>query len=162
MKIENLTVEKAEKYRKEIAHFYYDNVRTCSSFEHYTYDEAFEKIGSFLNHLADYTATAYGAFEGEEIIGFIWAYIHQFREERRMYVNELRVKEEYRNRGIGSQLLKMVEDKAREQEIYALYLHVEANNQEAIRLYQRYGYRYERIQLRKEIAQERQSKCEED
>jgi ribosomal protein S18 acetylase RimI-like enzyme len=153
MRIESLTAEMAGIYRKDIAWFYYKNSRLCSCLSHYTYEEAYMKISSLMNHLVDHTATAYGAFDGEEIIGFIWAYVHQFREELRMYVNEIRVKEEYRNQGIGSQLLKMVEEKAKEQGIKVLYLHAEANNLEAIRLYQKCGYSYERIQLKKEVAQ---------
>ena len=71
-----------------------------------------------------------------------------------MYVNEIHVKEEYRNRGIGSQLLKLVEDKATEQKLGALYLHVEANNPTAVRVYQKCGYSIERIQLKKSKKQD--------
>ena len=151
MRIEVLTAEKAEECRKEIAQFYFDNVRSCSCCDHYTYNEAYEKIGSLLDHLTDHTAIAYGVFEGEEIIGFIWAYVHQFREERRMYVNEIRVKEEHRERGIGSRLLRLVEDKAKKLGICVIYLHAESNAPEAVKLYQNCGYSFERIQLRKEI-----------
>ncbi len=102
MRIEALTAQTVERYHKEIAEFYYKNARLCSCLSHYTYDEAFEKIRNLVNHLTDYTAIAYGAFEGSEIIGFIWAYVHQFREELRVYVSEIRAKEGYRKQGLGS------------------------------------------------------------
>ena len=105
-----------------------------------------------IGHLADNTAIVYGAFDGEQILGFIWAYVHQFREENRMYVSEIRVKEEYRKHGIGNQMLRMVEDKAREMGLGAVYLHAEANNPEALRFYKAVGYCEERIQMRKEIV----------
>lgn len=149
MRIEALTDEKAEEYRKEIAELYYENVRSNSFHEHYTFDEAYEKIGSLIDHLRDDTATAYGAFHDTELVGFIWAYVHQFRDEPRMYVNEIRVKEEYRHRGIGSQLLKLVEDRAKEKGLPAVYLHAEAKNREVRRLYETCGYMEERIQMRK-------------
>ncbi len=149
MRIEALTTEKAEEYRKELAQFYFDNVRSNSFHEHYTFDEAYEKIGSLIDHLRDNTAIAYGAYHNTELIGFIWAYVHQFREELRMYVSEIRVKEECRNRGIGSQLLRLVEDKAKEKGLSAVYLHAEARNREVRRLYEACGYEEERIQMRK-------------
>ena len=93
----------------------------------------------------------YGAFYNEIIVGFIWAYPHQFREENRMYVSEIRVKEEYRSRGIGKSLLKTVESIAKEKGFPAIYLHAEANNQDARRFYVNCQYKEERIQFRKEI-----------
>ena len=147
-----LDAEIAGKYRQEIARFYYDNVRSNAFYNHYTFEEAYEKIGGLISHLLDGTAIAYGAFEYEELCGFIWAYRHPFREEKRMYVSEIRVKEEYRHRGIGTELLRLVEAKAKEIGIGAMYLHAEANNADALKFYKDLGYKEERIQFRKEIS----------
>lgn len=152
MKIEPITADMAERYREQIAKLYYENVRSNAYHSHYTYDEAYEKMKDLIGHLADNTAIVYGAFDGEQILGFIWAYVHQFREENRMYVSEIRVKEEYRKHGIGNQMLRMVEDKAREMGLGAVYLHAEANNPEALRFYKAVGYCEERIQMREEIV----------
>jgi ribosomal protein S18 acetylase RimI-like enzyme len=149
MRIETLTIEKAEEYHNEIAQLYFDNVRSNAFHEHYILNEAYEKIGSLIDHLRDDTAIVYGAFHNTELVGFIWAYVHQFREEPRMYVSEIRVKEEYRKRGIGSQLLRLIEDRAKEKGLPAIYLHVEARNREVRRLYEACGYVEERIQMRK-------------
>ena len=151
VRIEELSPDNVQQYRNEIAQFYYQNIRTCSCFEHYSFEESYEKIGDLINHLSSNTCSAYGAFEGDEIIGYIWAYLHPFREETRMYINEIRVKEEYRNRGIGKELMRMVEERAKELNLPALYLHAEATNPDAIRLYESIGYKTERIQLRKDI-----------
>ena len=151
MKIEPITVEMAERYREQIAQLYFENVRSNAFHSHYTYDEAYEKMNDLIGHLKDNTAIVYGAFEDDELIAFMWAYVHEFREETRMYVSEIRVKEEYRRRGIGSQMLRMVEDKAREQGLSAIYLHAESNNPNAIGFYRAAGYCDERIQMRKGI-----------
>lgn len=152
MRIIPLTAEIVRKYKKEIAWFYYDNLRSCSCLEHFTMEEANEKIEGFVNHLNNNTCVAYGVFREDEICGYIWAYPHQFREERRMYVNEIRIKDEYRNRGYGKALLELVEQRAAEMGIGALYIHAEANNPDVIRLYESVGYVTERVQLRKEIT----------
>ena len=154
MRIEALTAEKAEEYRIEIAQLYYENVRSNSFHAHYSFNEAYEKIGNLIGHLRDGTAVVYGAFYDKEMVGFIWAYVHQFREEPRMYVSEVRVKEEYRNRGIGKQFYGLVEDKAKEMGLGAIYLHAEAQNKAARRLYEACGYMEERIQMRKELRKE--------
>lgn len=151
MKIEPITVEIAEKYREQIAQLYFENVRSNAFHGCYTYDEAYEKMNDLIGHLADDTAIVYGAFEDGELIAFIWAYVHQFREEYRMYVSEIRVKEEYRKRGIGKELLRLVEEKTVKMGLGAIYLHAEANNPEAIGFYKAAGYFEERIQMRKEI-----------
>lgn len=152
MRIEELTVETAEKYREQIAQFYFENIRSCAFLDHFTSEDAYKKTGDFIEHLKDYTAVSYGAFEDENIVGFIWAYPHQFREEKRMYVNEIRVQESYRGRGIGRALLGLVEDKAKELGLGAVYLHAEAGNGKARKLYEVCGYLEERIQMRKEIS----------
>lgn len=152
MRIEELTVETAEKYIGQIAQFYFENIRSCAFLDHFTSEDAYKKIGDFIEHLKDRTAISYGAFDDEKIVGFIWSYVHQFREEKRMYVNEIRVKEEYRGRGIGKELLRLAEDKAKELGLAAIYLHAEAGNIDARKLYEVCGYLEERIQMRKEIS----------
>ena len=92
-----------------------------------------------------------GVFDSDELIGYVWAYEHTFREEIRIYVNEIHVDEAYRNRGIGKQLLSAVENLARGRGYKALYIHAEGDNDGAIRLYQNEGYEIERVQLRKAL-----------
>ena len=146
MRIEPLTPNLVLKYKKEITQFYYDNMQTCSCLEHFTFEEAGYKIEGLADYLKNKTCVAYGLFREEEICGYIWAYPHHFREENRMYVNEIRIKDGYRNKGYGKSLLQLVE-----MGIGALYIHAEADNPEAIRLYESAGYIAERVQLRKEL-----------
>ena len=151
MRIEPLTAEIVLKNKNEIAQFYFENLQTCSCLEHFTFDEAVIKIEGFINHLKNNTCIGYGLFHEDEICGYIWAYPHQFREESRMYINEIRIREDYRNSGYGKALIKLVEESAKEMGIGALYIHAEANNPSAIRLYESIGYMMERVQFRKEV-----------
>lgn len=151
MRIEPLTPDIVLKYKKEITQFYYDNLCSCSCLEHYSYEEAKLKIDGFIHHLENNTCVGYGLLREDEICGYIWAYPHEFREEKRMYVNEIRIKDEYRNKGYGKALLKLVEERAKEMGIGALYIHAEADNPAAIGLYETTGFVVERVQLRKEV-----------
>lgn len=153
VRFEALNAETVRKYRQEIAQFYYGNMQTWSGLEHYSYEQAYEKIGDLMDHLRKNTCIAYGAFEENEIIGYIWAYPHPFREENRMYISECSVREGYRGKGIGKAMISLVEERAKEAGFPTLYLHAEAGSADAVRFYESIGYKKERIQFRKEIEQ---------
>ena len=146
-----LNREKCLEYKERLTGFYYSNIKTCAFMDNFTYKDAEQKIDSLIEHVSNGSAIVYGVFDSENLIGYVWAYEHPFREEVRIYVNEIHVAEAYRNRGIGKQLLHAIENMAKERGYGALYIHAEGNNDGAIRLYQNEGYEIERIQLRKEL-----------
>lgn len=132
--------------------FYYSNFKSCSFIMNsFTYKDAERKIEGLIEHVSSGSAMVYGVFDKDTLIGYVWTYEHSFREEVRVYVNEIHVVEAYRNKGVGKQLLSAVETMARERGYVALYIHAEGNNDGAIRLYQQEGYEIERVQLRKEL-----------
>ena len=151
IKYEELNAENVQQYRREIAQFYYGNMQTWSCLGQCSFNEAYEKIGDLIGHLNTNTCVAYGAFDDNEIVGYIWAYPHPFREEERMYISEISVKKEYRSRGVGKRLVALIEEKAKKSGLPALYLHAEAGSPDAIHFYESMGYTQKRIQLRKEI-----------
>ncbi|MDE3186685.1 MAG: GNAT family N-acetyltransferase [Acidobacteriota bacterium] len=59
------------------------------------------------------------------------------------YIATIEVAPEYRQRGVGGELLSRVEDSARAVDAAALWLHVDVRNAGAIRLYEARGYRCE-------------------
>ena len=59
------------------------------------------------------------------------------------YVQTLEVMPEHRGAGVGGELLRLVEESAVAGNAGLIWLHVDAENGGAIRLYERYGYRYE-------------------
>lgn len=152
MKIVALTPSEAERLREQLAVLYQLNMQSCAHMGRYTYEEAYRKMGDLVFHLSRGSCVAYVALEGDEVCGFVWAYPHRWRDEERMYVSEIRVREEWRRRGIGTELLRLVEDAARERGLGALYLHAEADNPDAVRLYESLGYVIERVQLRKGVG----------
>ena len=146
-----LNREQCLKYKERLTSFYYSNIKTCAYMGSFTYIDAEQKMDGLIEHVSNGSAIVYGVYDSEDLIGYVWAYEHPFREEIRMYVNEIHVEEAYRNRGIGKQLLSAVESLARERGYGALYIHAEGDNDGAIRLYQNEGYVIERVQLRKAL-----------
>ena len=151
MKIKKFSADVAEKNFATLTDYYYKNSKACSCMESFVREDAEAKIKSMIAHIADGSAIVYGCLDGDELLGYIWAYRISFRDEDRVYVSEVHVSEKCRGQGIGHLLLAAVEAEAREMGVPALSIHAEADNAGAIRLYEREGYRMERVQLRKPL-----------
>jgi ribosomal protein S18 acetylase RimI-like enzyme len=59
------------------------------------------------------------------------------------YIQTLEVAEDQRGKGIGTELLRRMESSARQAGASIIWLHVDAENAGAIRLYEAHGYRFE-------------------
>lgn len=151
MKIKKFSADVAEKNFATLTDYYYKNSKACSCMDSFVREDAEAKIKSMIAQIADGSAIVYGCLDGDELLGYIWAYRISFRDEDRVYVSEVHVSEKCRGQGIGHLLLAAVEAEAREMGVPALYIHAEADNAGAIRLYEREGYRMERVQLRKPL-----------
>ena len=151
MKIKKFSADVAEKNFATLMDYYYKNSKACSCMDSFVREDAEAKIKSMIAHIADGSAIVYGCLDGDELLGYIWAYRISFRDEDRVYVSEVHVSEKCRGQGIGHLLLAAVEAEAREMGVPALSIHAEADNAGAIRLYEREGYRMERVQLRKPL-----------
>jgi ribosomal protein S18 acetylase RimI-like enzyme len=80
------------------------------------------------------------AEENGRIAGFAVAEWTFDRTETNAYLQTIEVASEFRNRGVASELLRRVESSARAACASTLWLHVDAKNGAAIRLYEKHGY----------------------
>lgn len=149
--LRRMTVADCLEYKLQLADFYKKNIDSCSFIENFTKDDAINKIDSLIEHVSNNQAIVYGYYLNKLLIGYVWAYGHKYRDEERIYVSEIRVDENYRGKGIGHKLLQAVENAALKLGYKALYIHAEASNKGAIRLYENEGYELERVQLRKQL-----------
>jgi len=87
-------------------------------------------------------AATWIAEEDDRMAGFAiveWA-------EGTAYIQTLEVLPERRGAGVGAELLRLVETSAQDAGAELIWLHVDAENDGAIRLYEKHGYRYENRQ----------------
>jgi ribosomal protein S18 acetylase RimI-like enzyme len=82
---------------------------------------------------------------GEKIIGQVFIQLNCDRPEladgsRRAYLFSFRIRPIYRNHGVGSLIMKTVEDDLRKRRFRAITLNVAKDNLDAQRLYRRNGY----------------------
>ena len=152
LEVRKMTEAEAEENFRKLTEYYYNNSRACSCMENFRISAAEDKIRSMIAHLHDGTAIVYGCFDGLRLCGYLWAYEIQFREEHRIYVSEIYVEESCRGQGLGTLLLDAAEDEAKKRGIPALYIHAEADNTGAVRLYERFGFSMERVQMRKVLS----------
>ena len=73
------------------------------------------------------------------VIGFISVVL--FKEEGYIYLDDYSVKEKYRGQGIGSELMNMAFEYAKEKGIKTIITHVESANSESINFYKNKGFK---------------------
>jgi len=78
---------------------------------------------------------------GDKIVGFIAALIEGFVEEKAGHVYSIDVKPSYRRMGVGSSLLKSLEENLREAGVKICYLETCRDNLAAVSFYLKNGYR---------------------
>jgi ribosomal-protein-alanine N-acetyltransferase len=78
-----------------------------------------------------------------KIAGFLIAEFGQQRDGLFAYIQTIEVLPEMRGRGVGNELLRRVENSARERNAGAIWLHVESQNAGAIHMYEKHGYKCE-------------------
>ena len=74
-----------------------------------------------------------------DVVAFLSIEVYQ--DEGYIYLDDLSVTKEYRNRGVGTKLIHTAEKYAEEMGVTKIVLHVEKANENAHRLYSRLGYR---------------------
>lgn len=79
------------------------------------------------------------AIDEDKIIAFLSIEVHH-KDEEYIYLDDLSVTKQYRNKGIGTKLIQNAESYAKDINIHKICFHVEKSNTVAFRLYQRLGY----------------------
>lgn len=79
------------------------------------------------------------AMDGDKIIAFLSIEVHH-EDKEYIYLDDLSVTKQYRNNGIGTELISNAEAYAKEINISTICFHVEKSNVAAFRLYERLGY----------------------
>lgn len=85
-------------------------------------------------------SAAWIAEENDRLTGFAVSDWANESEGTIAYVQTIEVAPEYRRQGIGSQLLQRCEDSAQSAGAILIWLHVDAQNGSALRLYRAHGY----------------------
>eukprot|EP00164_Ancoracysta_twista_P006989 GFYU01009841.1.p1 GENE.GFYU01009841.1~~GFYU01009841.1.p1 ORF type:complete len:196 (+),score=58.23 GFYU01009841.1:64-651(+) len=80
------------------------------------------------------------AYLSDIIVGSICTRIEIEKEVKKLYIMTLGVLAPYRGGGIGGQLLNDVLDNQKAKGITEAFLHVQVNNKDAVKFYEKYGF----------------------
>lgn len=135
-KTENYVIRKAEQADEDrINELFREMLCTIHKTEK---EEGYEK-GYLDKHWKNGEDRIYLAEEDDQTIAFLSVEVYRIPQEY-VYLDDLSVTKAYRNKGIGTALIKRAEAYADEIGIQAILFHVEKANTDAFRLYQRLGY----------------------
>lgn len=87
-------------------------------------------------HLFKTVGKVYGIYQNDRLAGFYWIE----ERERVLHLHGLVLRGDYQGKGIGTEVLKMLETEYRSR-MEAIELGVHQSNERAKRLYERLGYR---------------------
>ena len=152
MKMEVLSFNDFKKYFKTIKKLlmisYLNNFDISEESCEKIVDEKMIDIEAFIQMNKVFFVIA--LFE-DRLAGFVWLYIHDYIDKKRLHINHIVVDNNYRGRGIAKELLKKTEDIATSLGIEIIDLLVSEDNNIALKLYEKAGFQTERRSLIKKI-----------
>ena len=103
-------------------------------------DVKVRKFKKMLEALKKNNVVEYGiAYENNKVIGFCSSYFNP-NQEQSAFINTLSIHPSYHHRGIGSALLASRVEFLRDKECKTISLPVDAKNEKALRLYEKFGF----------------------
>ena len=81
----------------------------------------------------------------------IWFAVDDKKTVPSSFIYDIRIQEEFRSRGYGTQALRALEEKVKELGVSKIGLHVFGHNHAARALYEKVGYEITGIQMTKKI-----------
>jgi ribosomal-protein-alanine N-acetyltransferase len=109
--------------------------------EELCFEPPFRFSRAFMRQLTQSSRNAtWIAEEDREMAGFAIVDLDPVDGAPTAYIQTLEVTPARRGQGIGSELLRRIESSAREAGAASIWLHVDAENASAIRLYEAHGY----------------------
>ena len=89
--------------------------------------------------------------ESDRAVGIIWVGERKRGDINQAVIYDIRVDEDLRGQGYGTQALEAVEELARQLGLTEIWLHVFGHNTGARRLYDRQGYEITNVTMRKKL-----------
>lgn len=146
--IKQVDIDMFKKYFNDIL-----ELKNYSSSLHFISSEIEEfnkkKLLEVYDYLEEEKAIIFGAFKNEKLIGYLWGYPHTFFNEKRIYINSLVVNKQFSGQGIGTKLLKKIEEYSVDNNYDSMDLNVVPSNEIAYNLYKKNNFEIERFQMRK-------------
>ena len=147
MEIRLLGADDARKYAKAIIEMLRDNYMVNYPDLHISVSYCSEKFEKLITYIGEENAFIWAAFLEGRITGFAWTFKHDYFGEKRLHINHIFVKEEYRLKGVARSLMIAVRQWTKRNGIHCQDLYVRKDNSAAIALYNNLGFETEKIYM---------------
>jgi len=135
----NLEVEYKTLYEIGDEKWIYNFIKECMEGNIFSYK--LEEINELIHINSDLIFVLY---ENNQPIGFIISYINEKRNKQEnknvIYIEEIAILNEFRNKGYGRKVIEFVLDKGMNKGMDIARLHVYRHNEKAYRLYKKLGF----------------------
>ena len=151
IRIDKITSDDCAKNKMVIAELLHINDKAHDYTESCTIEESIEEVENMIQYIDADKADVFCVFDDKRIVGLIWAFPLQFRDELRMHIKALVVNPEYRRQGLAQKLLMEVDKSALAREITVVDTYVDWSNVKARRVYEKHGLVPDRVLVRKTL-----------
>ena len=93
----------------------------------------------------------FSLYDGDQAVGIIWLKANVDRPVKSGFIFHVEIKEEFRGKGYGKQIMLLIEEKARELGLKSIGLHVFGYNTAAKNLYEGIGYETSSLNMIKKL-----------
>ena len=91
-------------------------------------------------------------YDGDQAVGRVWLKANVDRPVKSGFIFDVEIKEEFRGKGYGKQIMLLIEEKARELGLMSIGLHVFGYNTVAKNLYEGIGYEVTSLNMIKKLG----------
>lgn len=152
MRIQRIEAKDFSIWRDQIAELFNDSVTL--NFPDVSVDGSYgeEKCNDVMDYLMDGSAIVFVATDDDKLMGWVWCHRINKLGRTRLHIAEISISKEYRQKGIGKELLDTVEKFARAKAYSEIELLVTVNNTAAVAFYKQASYVEERYQMCKHLS----------
>lgn len=140
-----------ELFRDTVIRLLSENYRINFADREISADYAVGGYQGMLRFKDDNSAIIIGAFQDDELVGFLWAYQRNVLGIDRLHINHIIVHEDHRMKGIGAGLINRLLVKSDEMGIDTIELMTSVDNEDTVKFYKNLGFIETRVLLEKRI-----------
>ncbi|MNL00412.1 putative N-acetyltransferase YycN [compost metagenome] len=89
--------------------------------------------------------------EAQNVLGYIWFTIRGAENNRKAFICDVVIQDQYRGKGYGTKIMELVEIEIKKQGLNRIGLHVFGFNETAINLYKKLGYLTTDLEMEKTL-----------
>ncbi len=149
IQIKQLDLDMVRNYKEKLTEYLFiclmENIQNTTRHDAEKY---FDNIQKFTE---DGSAIVLGAFYENDLVGIQWAYEVDYQGESRLHSSFDFVAPNYQGKGIGTQMMGVLETIAKTRGIHAIEAMCSASNAGAVKYHVRNGFEVERYKLVKKL-----------